>query len=235
MRRVSCICHWVAAAALAAAAGLAHAHEVGGRVVAVQDGDTVTILDAARVQHRVRIAGIDAPEKSQAFGEVAKQSLARLVHGRHVEARCPKRDRFGREVCSVFLGAIDVGLEQVRGGYAWWYREYAREQTPDGSGGLRGRRGRRKAGPPGPLERSGAGAALGLPAATDQTARGLRRARAYFERVRGTKRTGIVRRVTVEPSGFFSMTCKSCTCHCPPTGITSRPPGLSWSTKGFGT
>jgi endonuclease YncB( thermonuclease family) len=131
MRRVSCICHWAAAAALAAVAGLAPAHEVGGRVVAVQDGDTVTILDAARVQHRIRIAGIDAPEKSQAFGEVAKRSLARLVHGRHVEARCPKRDRFGREVCSVFLGTTDVGLEQVRGGYAWWYRDYAREQTPD--------------------------------------------------------------------------------------------------------
>lgn len=116
---------------MAAAAMLAHAHEVDGRVVAVQDGDTVTILDGARVQHRVRIAGIDAPEKGQPFGEAAKESLARLVHGRHVEARCPKRDRYGREVCSVFLGARDVGLEQVRGGYAWWYREYAREQTPD--------------------------------------------------------------------------------------------------------
>lgn len=130
MRRASCICHWIAAAALAVA-GLARAQGVDGRVVAVQDGDTVTILDSAKVQHRVRIAGIDAPEKSQAFGEAAKQSLARLVHGRQVEARCPKRDRFGREVCSVFLGTRDVGLEQVRAGYAWWYREYAREQAPD--------------------------------------------------------------------------------------------------------
>ncbi len=99
-------------------------------MVAVQDGDTVTILDADRVQHRVRIAGIDAPEKSQAFGEAAKQSLARLVHGQRVDAHCPKRDRYGREVCSVYLGARDVGLEQVRSGYAWWYREYAREQAP---------------------------------------------------------------------------------------------------------
>lgn len=131
MQGVLCVRHGIAAAALAAAAGFAHAHDVGGQVVAVQDGDTVTILDAAHVQHRVRIAGIDAPEKSQAYGEVSKQSLARLVHGRHVEAHCPKRDRFGREVCSVFLGTRDVGLEQVRGGYAWWYREYAREQTPD--------------------------------------------------------------------------------------------------------
>ena len=131
MQGVLCVRHGIAAAALVVAAGFAHAHDVGGQVVAVQDGDTVTILDSARVQHRVRIAGIDAPEKSQAYGEVSKQSLARLVHGRYVEAHCPKRDRFGREVCSVFLGTRDVGLEQVRGGYAWWYREYAREQTPD--------------------------------------------------------------------------------------------------------
>jgi endonuclease YncB( thermonuclease family) len=131
MPRALCICHCLAVAAFAAAAALAHAHEIDGRVVAVQDGDTVTILDAAQVQRRIRIAGIDAPEKGQAFGEAAKQSLARLVHGRRVEARCPKRDRYGREVCSVYLGARDVGLEQVRSGYAWWYREYAREQTPD--------------------------------------------------------------------------------------------------------
>jgi endonuclease YncB( thermonuclease family) len=130
MRRVLCIRHWVAAAALAAA-GLGHAHALGGRVIAVQDGDTLTILDGARVQHRVRLAAIDAPEKSQPFGEVARQSLARLVHGRLVEARCPKRDRYGREVCSVFLVGHDIGLEQVRGGYAWWYREYAHEQTAD--------------------------------------------------------------------------------------------------------
>src|SRR5262245_5873182 len=130
MRRVLCIRHGIAAAALAAAA-FAHAHEVGGRVVAVQDGDTVTVLDAGRVQHRIRIAGIDAPEKSQAFGEASKQSLARLVHGQRVDAHCPKRDRYGREVCSVYLGTRDVGLEQVRAGFAWWYREYAREQTLD--------------------------------------------------------------------------------------------------------
>jgi endonuclease YncB( thermonuclease family) len=131
MQGVLCVRHGIVAAAFAVASALAHAHDVGGRVVAVQDGDTVTILDAARVQHRVRIAGIDAPEKAQAFGEVSKQGLTRLVHGRQVEAHCPKRDRFGREVCSVFLGQRDVGLEQVRAGYAWWYREYAREQNPD--------------------------------------------------------------------------------------------------------
>lgn len=124
-----CLRHaaWLAAwLAFATAAG---ADDVAGRVVAVHDGDTVTVLDAARVQHRVRIAGIDAPEKGQPFGEAAKESLSRLVYGKQVEARCHKRDRYGREVCAIFVGRQDIGLEQVRSGFAWWYREYAREQT----------------------------------------------------------------------------------------------------------
>lgn len=117
--------------AAALAAGGAQARELAGRVVAVHDGDTVTLLDGAQQQHRIRIAGIDAPEKAQPFGEVAKQSLARLAFGKHAEVRCSKRDRYGREICGVFVGARDVGLEQVRAGHAWWYREYAREQSPD--------------------------------------------------------------------------------------------------------
>jgi endonuclease YncB( thermonuclease family) len=129
LRPVLFRCH-TAAAALLLAASLAHgqALQVEGQVVAVHDGDTVTLLDGRRVQHRVRIAGIDAPERGQPFGTSARENLARLVHGRRVEARCHKRDRFGREVCSVFVAARDVGLEQVRDGLAWWYREYAREQ-----------------------------------------------------------------------------------------------------------
>ncbi len=47
---------------------------------------------------------------------------------KRVEARCHKRDRYGREVCAVFVGMSDVGLEQIRAGMAWWYREYAHEQ-----------------------------------------------------------------------------------------------------------
>ena len=122
---------WAAllAAALAAVPALAQALE--GRVVGIQDGDTLTVLDGTQRQHRIRIAGIDAPEKAQAFGAAAKENLSRLAFGRHAEVRCSKRDRYGREVCSVFVGTRDVGLEQVRGGYAWWYRAYAREQGPD--------------------------------------------------------------------------------------------------------
>lgn len=124
---------FAAAAALCLLASLAHGRNLAleGQVVAVHDGDTVTLLHGMQVRHRVRIAGIDAPERGQPFGMSARESLARLVHGRRVAARCHKRDRFGRDVCNVFVAARDVGLEQVRNGLAWWYREYAREQPPE--------------------------------------------------------------------------------------------------------
>jgi endonuclease YncB( thermonuclease family) len=131
LRAVVSRCHGAAAAlVLLASLACGRALALEGRVVAVHDGDTVTLLDGRRVQHRVRIAGIDAPERGQPFGGSARDNLARLVHGQEVAAHCHKRDRFGREVCNVFVAERDVGLEQVRDGLAWWYREYAREQSP---------------------------------------------------------------------------------------------------------
>ncbi|HKA01991.1 MAG TPA: thermonuclease family protein [Candidatus Solibacter sp.] len=102
---------------------------VEGRVVGISDGDTITVLDDSKTQHRVRIAGIDAPEKGQAFGEQSKQNLSALVFQKRVESRCHKKDRYGREVCAVYVARRDVGLEQIRNGMAWWYREYAHEQA----------------------------------------------------------------------------------------------------------
>ena len=72
--------------------------------VALSDGDTVTILHSAKTQYKVRIAGIDAPEKGQAFGERPKQALSALAFQKRVEVRCHKKDRYGREVCAVFVG-----------------------------------------------------------------------------------------------------------------------------------
>ena len=108
----------------------ATAETLTGRVVGIADGDTLTILDAGNQQHRIRLNGIDAPEKAQAFGNVAKQNLSRLAFGRGAVADCPKVDRYGRQVCLVRVDGIDVGLAQVGDGLAWWYRKYAREQSP---------------------------------------------------------------------------------------------------------
>jgi endonuclease YncB( thermonuclease family) len=102
---------------------------VEGSVVGVSDGDTITVLDDAKTQHKIRFAGIDAPEKGQAFTERSTQSLSALVFQKRVEARCHKQDRYGREVCAVFVNLRDVGLEKIRQGMAWHYKEYQHEQA----------------------------------------------------------------------------------------------------------
>jgi endonuclease YncB( thermonuclease family) len=109
----------------------AHAEQRRGTVVGVADGDTLTLLDEQRQQHRIRLDGIDAPERSQPFGQRARQSLASLAHGREALAECPKTDKYGRSVCRVTVDGVDVGLEQVRRGLAWHYVRYAREQSPE--------------------------------------------------------------------------------------------------------
>jgi endonuclease YncB( thermonuclease family) len=121
----------IATAILALALGTAQAAEwvIEGRVVGVMDGDTILVLDDAKIQHKIRFAGIDAPEKGQAFGERSKQNLSALALQKRVEARCHKKDRYGRNVCAVFVGLTDVGLEQIRAGMAWHYKDYQYEQT----------------------------------------------------------------------------------------------------------
>lgn len=111
-----------------------HAHpdpvEVG-KIIAIQDGDTLTLLDAEQQQHRIRISGIDAPEKGQPFGHVAQVHLYGLAFGRLAIADCPKVDQYGRKVCRVWVDAVDIGLMQVKAGLAWHFKRFAQEQTED--------------------------------------------------------------------------------------------------------
>jgi len=88
-------------------------------VVHVADGDTITVLDAGKVQHKVRLAGIDAPEKAKPFGQRSRESLEDLVAGRTVIVETHKKDRYGRYVGKVILNSRDVNLEQIRRGMAW--------------------------------------------------------------------------------------------------------------------
>jgi endonuclease YncB( thermonuclease family) len=101
-----------------------------GQVVSVADGGTITLLDGNRQQHRIRLAGIDAPEKAQPFGQRSKQHLAKLAFGKDAKADCYKIDRYDRDVCTVYVNGQDVGLAQLDAGLAWWYRKYAHEQLP---------------------------------------------------------------------------------------------------------
>lgn len=103
---------------------------LNGRIVGISDGDTLTLLDEGNRQHKIRLSGMDAPERRQPFGERARSSLARLAFDRQVIADCPVQDRYGRAVCVVSVDGQDVGLMQITSGLAWWYRQYARTQTP---------------------------------------------------------------------------------------------------------
>src|SRR2546423_11823482 len=107
------------------------AETITGRVVRIADGDTVTVLDGTNTQYRVRLQGIDAPESHQAFGTQSKKSLSDLIFDKDVTVIYDKTDQYGRLVGKILLNGKDVNLEQVKGGMAWHYKEYEREQSPE--------------------------------------------------------------------------------------------------------
>ncbi|TAH13907.1 MAG: thermonuclease family protein [Curvibacter sp.] len=109
----------------------AQAETITGKVVGVTDGDTVTVLDDAKRQHKIRLSGIDAPEKNQAFGQRSKESLSDLVFAKTVDVETDKVDRYGRRVGKIWVNGIDANLEQITRGMAWHYKQYAREQSKE--------------------------------------------------------------------------------------------------------
>jgi len=116
---------------LLALACTANAETITGLVVGIADGDTITVLDTDKVQHKIRLAGIDAPEKKQAFGNRSKESLSALAFDKTVNVETSKRDRYGRQIGKVLVNGQDVNLVQVERGMAWFYRQYQREQSPN--------------------------------------------------------------------------------------------------------
>ena len=117
------------AALLFVSSALTTAAELRGVVVGVTDGDTITVLDGERKQHKVRLAGIDAPERHQGFGERSKQHLSNLAFKKQATLDCYKTDQYKRKVCRVWVEGKDVALAQVQAGLAWHYKRFEKEQT----------------------------------------------------------------------------------------------------------
>jgi endonuclease YncB( thermonuclease family) len=92
---------------------------LAGRVVAVADGDTLTIVDAAKGQHRIRLAEIDAPERKQAFGTQSRQSLAELCLKKEAKVETQGAESNKRYIGRVSCEGVDASAEQVRRGMAW--------------------------------------------------------------------------------------------------------------------
>ncbi len=113
-----------------------------GRVVGVTDGDTITVLDADHQRHKIRLAGIDAPEHDQPFGQRSKQNLSAVVFGKKVAVSWRKKHR-GRLIGKVMVQppdcsrcglTLDASQAQLIAGMAWWYRQYAKDQSPQDLG-----------------------------------------------------------------------------------------------------
>ncbi len=99
-----------------------------GEVVGVMDGDTVEVMRKG-VAVRVRLDGIDCPEKSQAFGARAKQFTSRAAFGKVVEIVDSGQDRYGRTLGEVILpDGSSLNRQLVSEGYAWWYQRYSDDQ-----------------------------------------------------------------------------------------------------------
>lgn len=107
----------------------AHADTLYGKVVGVDDGDTITVLSPEKAQRKVRLAEIDAPESKQPYGARAKEKLSALVFGKEVSVEVRDIDRYERIVGRASVGGVDVSAEMVKEGAAWVYEKYAQDKA----------------------------------------------------------------------------------------------------------
>lgn len=96
-----------------------HAETLTGRIVGISDGDTVTLLDANQRQYKIRLIGIDAPEKKMPFGQRSKEHLSDLVFNKDVQVETEKLDRYGRTLGKILLDRNDINLAMINAGLAW--------------------------------------------------------------------------------------------------------------------
>jgi micrococcal nuclease len=104
------------------------AETLTGKVVSITDGDTITVL-VGNDQVKVRLASIDTPEGKQPFGTRANQALAEKIFGKEVRVESQGKDRYGRTLGTIFVGARNINLEMAQEGWAWQYKEYDKSRA----------------------------------------------------------------------------------------------------------
>ncbi|WP_245911089.1 thermonuclease family protein [Neisseria iguanae] len=128
---LSAACDWSLFGEPSAIRPSAEEQTVSCRIVGISDGDTLTCLTEQKRQIKVRLHGIDAPEKAQAYGQKAKRHLSDLVYGKTVMLDVTDTDRYGRTVAVVFSGSLNVNRQMVKDGYAWAYHRYGSAYEAD--------------------------------------------------------------------------------------------------------
>ncbi|MBW1987671.1 MAG: thermonuclease family protein [Deltaproteobacteria bacterium] len=107
----------------------AWAETFSGKVVSVLDGDTIEVMHRGRAV-RIRLQGIDCPERGQAFGNRAKQFTSRAAFGKTVTVRFTEQDKYNRILGTVLLpDGGNLNRELVKAGLAWWYRQYSMDRS----------------------------------------------------------------------------------------------------------
>lgn len=110
-----------------------------GQVIKVADGDTITLLNHDGSKLKIRMLGIDAPERNQKHGLAAGQWLKDRLLNKKVALNTSEKDRYGRIVAKVWAARVDcreatcpleedINLTLVKLGHAWWYKAYAKNQ-----------------------------------------------------------------------------------------------------------
>lgn len=113
-------------------AGAVQAKTMEARVVHVADGDTITVLSyATNEKVRIRLKGVDAPEKDQTHGQEAKRALSWLLDDADVVIDYDEKDKYGRIVGQIAAGNVDAGLFMLEGGHVWVYRSYINKLSRD--------------------------------------------------------------------------------------------------------
>lgn len=100
-----------------------------GKVIRVTDGDSITVLDNEKTQHKIRLAGIDTPERKQPYGKAARQYLAKQIFKKQVCIGWYKRDKYQRLVGVVRINDEDINLKLLSAGLGWHYKQYQNEQS----------------------------------------------------------------------------------------------------------
>lgn len=102
---------------------------ISGVAVHVSDGDTLIVEDETGFKTIIRLAGIDAPESDQEYGDASRETLATLVRGKILRVESNKIDRYGRTVGKITANGKDICLEMIRRGFAWHFKRYEDEQS----------------------------------------------------------------------------------------------------------
>jgi endonuclease YncB( thermonuclease family) len=99
-----------------------------GKVVKIVDGDTFDLLTTDSSKIRIRLNGIDCPERKQDYYQVCKDALSQYVFGRNVILVTRGRDRWRRVIADVYINNESINYKMVKNGFAWHFKKYSKDK-----------------------------------------------------------------------------------------------------------